>query len=113
MAKKKDVLRELSELVDKALRRGEKLEKTLLKIVTRSEPNAPAETFLKSVRDGMEKLRADGELREDESAPEAKSAARIAKAGKTSVAKKSTGTRRTKTAKSVIRPKSDAAKLDT
>jgi len=42
---------------EKAMRRGKKLEKTLLKIVAQSEPSSGAEELLKSVQKGMKKLK--------------------------------------------------------
>jgi hypothetical protein len=41
----------------KAVRRAEKLEKTLLKIVMQSEPRSAAETLLASLKQGLEELR--------------------------------------------------------
>lgn len=43
--------------LEKAVRRGKKLERTLLKIVTRSEPGSPHETLLKAVQDGVKALK--------------------------------------------------------
>jgi hypothetical protein len=54
---KRNTLRDLAEATQKAVRRGEKLEKTLLKIVAQSETGSAAEELLKALRRGMKKLK--------------------------------------------------------
>jgi len=43
--------------IEKALRRGKKLEKTLLKIVAQSDPGSNVESVLKSVQQGLRILK--------------------------------------------------------
>ena len=43
--------------IEKALRRGKKLEKTLLRIVAQSEPSSDVEGLLKSVQQGLRILK--------------------------------------------------------
>jgi hypothetical protein len=54
---KRNPLRTLAEDTEKAVRRGEKLEKTLLKIVAQSEAGSAAEEFLKAVQRGVKALK--------------------------------------------------------
>lgn len=53
----KDPLKRFSALTDKALQRGEKLERTLTKLVAQSEPGSAVEDFLKAVQDGLKAIR--------------------------------------------------------
>jgi hypothetical protein len=46
-------------LTAKAIRRAEKLERTLTKLVVVQEPGSAAETLLKAVQKGVERLRKD------------------------------------------------------
>jgi hypothetical protein len=57
MAKKSKVDGEEFSLIAKAIRRGEKLERTLSKLTRLNEPLSHAETFLKAVQKGLETLR--------------------------------------------------------
>jgi hypothetical protein len=57
MAKKSKTDGEELSLIAKAIRRGEKLERTLSKLTRLNEPQAHVETFLKAVQKGLEKLR--------------------------------------------------------
>jgi len=58
MAKsEKDPLKKLSALTGKALQRGEKLERTLTKLVAQSEPGSGIENFLKAVQGGLKAIR--------------------------------------------------------
>jgi hypothetical protein len=57
MAKKSKIDGEELSLIAKAIRRGEKLERTLSKLTRLNEPQAHVETFLKAVQKGLEKLR--------------------------------------------------------
>jgi len=70
----KDPLKKLNALMAKAFLRGEKLERTLTKIVTHSEPGSPAEDFLKAVQGGLKGLR-KGSTSEEKSNPEVKTKA--------------------------------------
>lgn len=49
----KDPLKKISALMDKAKSRGEKLERTLIKLVAQMEPGSAIEDFLKSVQGGL------------------------------------------------------------
>lgn len=53
----KDQLQKRSELIAKAVKRGEKLERTLTKLVAYSDPGSAAESFLKSVQEGLKAIR--------------------------------------------------------
>lgn len=53
----KDPLQKLSTLMSKAVQRGEKLERTLTKLVAQSEPGSAAEDFLKAVQGGLKAIR--------------------------------------------------------
>lgn len=53
----KDPHKKLSALMAKALQRGEKLERTLTKLVAQSEPGSTAEDFLKAVQGGLKAIR--------------------------------------------------------
>jgi len=76
MTKKSKIAGDELVLIAKAIRRGEKLERTLTKLVTLQEPQSAAEAFLKAVQKGIQSLRTD-----DKSATETgKSAAKKAKA---------------------------------
>ncbi len=59
MSKKSKIPGDELVLIAKAIRRAEKLERTLTKLVTRQEPASAAEAFLKSVQKGLERLRKD------------------------------------------------------
>ncbi|WP_134495416.1 hypothetical protein [Microvirga pakistanensis] len=61
---------------EKAVRRGKKLEKTLLKIIAQSEPASGAEEFLKSVRLGVKTLKKDAKAIEQALSPTKKKARR-------------------------------------
>ncbi len=60
MSKKSKIVGDELVLTAKAIRRAEKLERTLTKLVVRQEPGSAAEAFLKSVQKGLERLRRDG-----------------------------------------------------
>ncbi|WP_052954576.1 hypothetical protein [Microvirga vignae] len=53
----KDPLQKLSTLMAKAVQRGEKLERTLTKLVAQSEPGSAADDFLKAVQGGLKAIR--------------------------------------------------------
>jgi len=55
----KNFLRGLLANTEKAVRRGRKLERTLLKIVAQSQPGSGTEELLKSVQQGVTKLKKD------------------------------------------------------
>ncbi len=57
----KNVLRSLLADTEKAVKRGLKLERTLLKIVAQSQPGSGTEELLKSVQGGVAKLKKDAE----------------------------------------------------
>jgi len=58
MAKtEKDPVQKISALTAKALQRGEKLERTLTKLVTRSGPGSAAAEFLKALQTGLKTIR--------------------------------------------------------
>ena len=57
MAKKSRVVGDELVLAAKAIRRGEKLERTLTKLVILQETGSPAEAFLKAVQKGLAQLR--------------------------------------------------------
>lgn len=57
MAKKSKIDGEELSLTAKAIRRGEKLERTLSKLTRLNEPQSHVETFLKAVQKGLEQLR--------------------------------------------------------
>jgi hypothetical protein len=56
-ADKKSTPQDLLVTIEKALRRGKKLEKTLLRIVAQSEPSSEVESLLKSVQQGLKILK--------------------------------------------------------
>ncbi|WP_230534318.1 hypothetical protein [Microvirga roseola] len=58
-ADNRNILQGLLANTEKAVRRGRKLERTLLKIVSQSEAGSGAEALLKSVQQGMKKLKKD------------------------------------------------------
>lgn len=58
MAKKSDTAYELV-LTAKAIRRAEKLERTLTKLAGRHDASSPIEVFLKNVQKGLEQLRTE------------------------------------------------------
>ncbi len=65
MAADKQVnLQDLASNTEKALRRGKKLEKTLLKVVAQSDPGSAAEEFLRLVRQGLKALKKDAKKTE-------------------------------------------------
>ncbi|WP_243371925.1 hypothetical protein [Microvirga solisilvae] len=53
----KDSLKKISALRDKALQRGEKLGRTLTKLVAQSEPGSEIEDFLNAVQGGLKAIR--------------------------------------------------------
>ncbi|WP_201829504.1 hypothetical protein [Microvirga zambiensis] len=57
MAKKSRVVGDELVLTAKAIRRGEKLERTLTKLTIVQEAGSPAEAFLKAVQRGLAQLR--------------------------------------------------------
>lgn len=57
MAKTKKESGDISASLEKAVRRGEKLERTLLRLIAQSEPMSAAEQLLKAVRKGMKQFR--------------------------------------------------------
>ena len=57
--KERDGFRELRDQTVKAIRRGEKLAKTLTRIVAQTDPAAPAQLLLTSVEKGIAQLRSD------------------------------------------------------
>jgi hypothetical protein len=57
MAKKSRIVGDEAVLTTKAIRRGEKLERTLTKLTIVQEAGSPAEAFLKSVQKGLAQLR--------------------------------------------------------
>jgi len=57
MAKKSRVVGDELVLTAKAIRRGEKLERTLTKLTVIQEAGSPAEAFLKTVQKGLAQLR--------------------------------------------------------
>ncbi|QRM32720.1 hypothetical protein [Microvirga sp. VF16] len=59
MAKKSKIVGDELALTAKAIRRAEKLERTLTKLVVLRAPGGAAEAFLKSVQKGLERLRRD------------------------------------------------------
>ena len=59
MAKKSKIIGAELVLTAKAIRRGEKLERTLTKLAVVQETGAAAEAFLKAVQKGLERLRKD------------------------------------------------------
>jgi hypothetical protein len=59
MTKKSKIAGDELVLTAKAIRRGEKLERTLTKLVTIQEPRSAAEAFLKAVQKGIQSLRTD------------------------------------------------------
>jgi hypothetical protein len=61
-------------LIAKAIRRGEKLERTLTKLVAMREPQSDAEAFLKTVQKGLEKLRKEPTASDSEKKPAKKKA---------------------------------------
>ncbi|MFC1459099.1 hypothetical protein ACETIH_20815 [Microvirga arabica] len=58
------IVQDLAYNTEKALRRGKKLEKTLLKVVAQSEPGSAAEEFLTSVRQGIKVLKKEAKKTE-------------------------------------------------
>jgi hypothetical protein len=70
MTKKSRVVGDEGVLTAKAIRRGEKLERTLTKLVVIQEAGSPAEAFLKAVQKGL------AQLRKEETPSDAKPAAR-------------------------------------
>jgi hypothetical protein len=59
MAKKSKIVGNELVLTAKAIRRGEKLERTLTKLAVVQEAGSAAEAFLKAVQKGLERLRKD------------------------------------------------------
>ncbi|WP_404295424.1 hypothetical protein ACD578_28190 (plasmid) [Microvirga sp. RSM25] len=59
MAKKSKIIGDELVLTAKAIRRGEKLERTLTKLAVVQETGSAAEVFLKTVQKGLERLRND------------------------------------------------------
>ena len=77
MAKKSRVVGDELVLTAKAIRRGEKLERTLTKLTVIQEAGSPAEAFLKTVQKGLAQLRkedvsTDRERAEKKKAPAGK-----------------------------------------
>ena len=77
MAKKSRVVGDELVLTAKAIRRGEKLERTLTKLTVIQEAGSPAEAFLKTVQKGLAQLRkedvsTDHERAEKKKAPAGK-----------------------------------------
>jgi hypothetical protein len=66
MTKKSKIVGDELVLIAKAIRRGEKLERTLTKLVALSEPQSRAEVFLKAVQKGLARLRTDETSLKDE-----------------------------------------------
>jgi hypothetical protein len=66
MTKKSKIVGNELVLTAKAIRRGEKLERTLTKLVAISEPQSHAEAFLKAVQKGLARLRTDETSLKDE-----------------------------------------------
>jgi hypothetical protein len=62
----------LAEQFAKAIRRAEKLERTLLKIVGQSETPAPAGEFMRAVQEGLAMLRKESGLLAADPAPKPK-----------------------------------------
>jgi hypothetical protein len=56
-ADKQSTSKDLLVDLEKALRRGKKLEKTLLRIVAQSEPGSDVESLLKSLQQGLKTLK--------------------------------------------------------
>jgi hypothetical protein len=56
-ADKQSTSQDLLADLEKGVRRGKKLEKTLLKIITQSEPGSDVESLLKSVQQGLKTLK--------------------------------------------------------
>jgi hypothetical protein len=81
--KRRDIPQDLFAKTDKAIRRGKKLEKTLLKIVAQSEPGTSAEEFLKAVQLGMKKLRKEARALERSLPPGTKKAKTASEPGST------------------------------
>lgn len=75
MAKKSKIDGEELSLIAKAIRRGEKLERTLSKLTRLNEPQSHAETFLKAVQKGLEQLRQEPASAEAGSKPPKKTKA--------------------------------------
>ncbi|MGO4385919.1 hypothetical protein AB4Y85_00120 [Microvirga sp. 2YAF29] len=76
MAKKSKTDGEELSLIAKAIRRGEKLERTLTKLTRLNEPQSHVETFLKAVQKGLEQLRQEPAATETQSkAPKKKAKA--------------------------------------
>lgn len=61
-------------LIAKAIRRSEKLERTLTKLVVLQDPQSPAEVLLKAVQKGLRQFRADEPTGDDKSKGRAKKA---------------------------------------
>jgi hypothetical protein len=63
-ADKQVTLQGLASNTEKALKRGKKLEKALLKVVAQSTPGSAAEEFLKSVQQGLKALKKESKKTE-------------------------------------------------
>jgi hypothetical protein len=70
----KEALQKLSTLMAKAVQRGEKLERTLTKLVAQSEPGSAAENFLKAVQGGLKAIRKNVKSKERPISADAKKA---------------------------------------
>ena len=78
----KDLLEKLPTLMAKAVQRGEKLERTLTKLVAQSEPGSAAEDFLKAVQGGLKAIRKNVKSMERSVSADAKKAPEAEKSAK-------------------------------
>ena len=107
MAKKSRVVGDELVLTAKAIRRGEKLERTLTKLTVIQEAGSPAEAFLKTVQKGLAQLRkedvsTDHERAEKKKAPAGKAEPTGRKAQRMPTPRKQSASRR-------CRPRGNAA----
>ncbi|PVE22049.1 hypothetical protein DC522_23090 [Microvirga sp. KLBC 81] len=72
----KDSLQKLSALMAKAVQRGEKLERTLTKLVAQSEPGSATEDLLKAVQGGLKAIRKNVKSMERSVSADAKKASK-------------------------------------
>jgi hypothetical protein len=71
-----DSLKNLPALMAKALRRGEKLERTLIKIVAHSEPGSRMDDLLKALQGGLKTIRKNAKAAQRENPADSKGAPR-------------------------------------
>jgi phage-related minor tail protein len=71
-ANKQHLPQDLLANLEKALRRGKKLERTLLKIVAQSQPGSDVESLLKSVQHGLKTLKNEAKQAQRSPASETK-----------------------------------------